>query len=127
MWHSGSWGDRSSSTAERFRTAQACPWYSWGSGSRGIRRHCAGRGASPTSAKRGPRGPLRPPLPSTLKAGASGQEPARKPSRADIRMEIHVEAARVAEQLGQRQLRGGEMRVGDKDALLLHVDVRVGE
>src|SRR3989454_6562396 len=77
--------------------------------------------------KRGPRGPLRPPHPSALKNGASGQEPASKPSRADIRMEIDVEAARVAEQLGQRQLRGGEVRVGDKHALLLHVDVLLGE
>src|SRR5436189_2555871 len=42
-------------------------------------------------------------------------------------MEIDVEAARVTEELRQRQLRGGEVRVGDKHALVLHVDALLGE
>src|SRR5256712_11606438 len=64
--------------------------------------------------KRGPRGPLRAPHPSTVKNGASGQEPASKPSRADIRMEVDLEAAQVAEKLGQSWLRGCEMGLGEK-------------
>src|SRR2546428_11601798 len=42
-------------------------------------------------------------------------------------METDVAGARVAEELRQRQLRGGEVRVGDKHALVLYVDVLLGE
>src|SRR5438445_6326838 len=60
-------------------------------------------------------------------ANTSGQEPPSEPRRADVRVEIDVEIARVAEQLGQRLLRGGEMRVGHEDPLVPHLDVPVGE
>src|SRR5229473_8213729 len=127
MWRTASWGDRSSSTGDRFRTAApASRWRNWGSESPGIRCRCAGRAGSPKG-EGTRRGPLRTPHLPTLKNGMSGQEAASKPSRADIRMEIDVEAARVLQQLGQRQLRGGEVRVGDKHALVLHVDVLLGE
>src|SRR2546426_7147582 len=58
-------------------------------------------------------------------ANTSGQEPASKPRRTDVRMEIDVEVIRVAEQLGQRLLRGGEMRVGHEDPVVPHLDVPV--
>src|SRR5207249_6084160 len=57
----------------------------------------------------------------------SWQKSARHAARAVVRMEIHVEAARVCEELGERRCASREMWVRSKDPVLPDVDVPVGE